>query len=88
MRIILSAIHDPLLKAWREHCADLEGVVVHGGSILDLECDAIVSPANSFGFMDAGAPIGWPRSGTADVSDFGKGGSNSTETLCYPTTYY
>ncbi|OKH45749.1 hypothetical protein NIES2101_25875 [Calothrix sp. HK-06] len=29
-------------------------VTVHHGSILDVECDAVVSPANSFGFMDGG----------------------------------
>jgi O-acetyl-ADP-ribose deacetylase (regulator of RNase III) len=61
MRIILTAIHDPLLRAWREHCADLEGVEVHDGSILDLECDAIVSPANSFGFMDGGIDLPYSR---------------------------
>ena len=61
MRIILSAIHDPLLIAWQEHCADLEGVEVHGGSILDLECDAIVSPANSFGFVDGGIDLPYSR---------------------------
>lgn len=32
----------------------LPGVRVHLGSILSLTCDAIVSPANSFGFMDGG----------------------------------
>ena len=28
--------------------------VVHRGSIFDVACDAVVSPANSFGFMDGG----------------------------------
>lgn len=27
---------------------------IHRGSILDVPCDAVVSPANSFGFMDGG----------------------------------
>jgi len=57
MQIILSAIDRPLLKAWQEHCGDLDGVVVQKGSILDLECDAVVSPANSFGFMDGGIDL-------------------------------
>jgi O-acetyl-ADP-ribose deacetylase (regulator of RNase III) len=61
MEIILSAIHKPMLKAWRKYCGDLEGVVVHKGSILDLECDAIVSPANSFGFMDGGIDLLYSR---------------------------
>ncbi len=29
-------------------------MTVHRGSIFDLGCDAVVSPANSFGFMDGG----------------------------------
>ena len=29
-------------------------MTVHRGSILDLSVDAVVSPANSFGFMDGG----------------------------------
>ncbi|MGA2216695.1 MAG: macro domain-containing protein [Terracidiphilus sp.] len=32
----------------------MEFVEFHRGSILDASCDAIVSPANSFGFMDGG----------------------------------
>jgi O-acetyl-ADP-ribose deacetylase (regulator of RNase III) len=54
MKIILSAVNHPLADAWDQFCGDLDGVTVHRGSIIDLECDAIVSPANSFGFMDGG----------------------------------
>src|SRR5262249_22743699 len=54
MRLILSAIEKPLADAWALLCADLEFVTVHRGSILDLNCDAVVSPANSYGFMDGG----------------------------------
>jgi O-acetyl-ADP-ribose deacetylase (regulator of RNase III) len=36
------------------HRGDHPNVVVHRGSILDVHCDAVVSPANSFGFMDGG----------------------------------
>ena len=32
----------------------LPGLTIHHGSILDITCDALVSPANSFGFMDGG----------------------------------
>jgi O-acetyl-ADP-ribose deacetylase (regulator of RNase III) len=32
----------------------LDFVTVHQVSILDVACDAVVSPANSFGFMDGG----------------------------------
>jgi O-acetyl-ADP-ribose deacetylase (regulator of RNase III) len=54
MNIILTAREDDLADAWERHCGDLENVCIHRGSILDVDCDAVVSPANSFGFMDGG----------------------------------
>ena len=54
MQIILCSIDEPLAKAWETYCGDLNGVEVHRGNILDLNVDAVVSPANSFGFMDGG----------------------------------
>lgn len=54
MKIILSAVEDELAEAWRRFCGDFEFVEVRRGSIFDLSCDAVVSPANSFGFMDGG----------------------------------
>jgi O-acetyl-ADP-ribose deacetylase (regulator of RNase III) len=54
MKIILSAIEPGLADAWERFCGAFECVAIHRGSILDLKCDAVVSPANSFGFMDGG----------------------------------
>ncbi len=54
MKIYLAAVEEDLADAWERHCGDLPGVHIHRGSILDLEVDAVVSPANSFGFMDGG----------------------------------
>jgi O-acetyl-ADP-ribose deacetylase (regulator of RNase III) len=54
MKLILSAIDEALADAWHRFCGDLDFVQVHRGSILDLDCDAVVSPCNSFGFMDGG----------------------------------
>src|SRR4051812_42998244 len=54
MKIILTAIDPGLVAAWSKLCGDLGGVEVHRGSILDVQCDAVVSPANSFGFRDGG----------------------------------
>ncbi len=54
MKIILAAIDEPLALAWEEHCGDFADISVHRGSITGLKCDAVVSPANSFGFMDGG----------------------------------
>ncbi len=54
MKLILTAVEKSLADAWQKFCGDLDFVTVHQGSILDVECDAVVSPANSFGFMDGG----------------------------------
>lgn len=57
MRIVLAAVEADLADAWERHCGDLENVTVYRGSILDVSCDAVVSPANSFGFMDGGIDL-------------------------------
>ena len=54
MQIILTSRDEALSKAWARYCSDLEFVTLYDGSILDLNCDAVVSPANSFGFMHGG----------------------------------
>src|SRR5262249_35410456 len=54
MKIVLAALGRDLAEAWERHCGNLPDVTIHRGSILDLSVDAIVSPANSFGFMDGG----------------------------------
>jgi hypothetical protein len=41
-----------LVKAFQEAFKDCEDVEVLLGSIFDIKTDCIVSPANSFGFMD------------------------------------
>src|SRR5215217_8486121 len=57
MKIILSAVEPELAGAWSRFCGDFDFVEVHQGSILQLSCDAVVSPANSFGFMDGGVDM-------------------------------
>lgn len=54
MNIVLAAVEPELADAWERFCGDLPGVAIHRGSILDVHCEAVVSPANSFGFMDGG----------------------------------
>jgi O-acetyl-ADP-ribose deacetylase (regulator of RNase III) len=54
MKLILAAVEDSLADAWERFCGDVEFVTVHRGSIVELDVDAVVSPANSFGFMDGG----------------------------------
>lgn len=59
MHIVLTAMQPGLASAWEKACGDLDFVTVHRGSILDVRCDAVVSPANSFGFMDGGIDAGY-----------------------------
>ncbi len=54
MKIILAAVERELADAWQRFCGDLDFVSVQRGSIFDFSVDAVVSPANSFGFMDGG----------------------------------
>ena len=54
MNIILTSVEAALADAWERFCGDLPFVTVHRGSIFALSCDAVVSPANSYGFMDGG----------------------------------
>lgn len=57
LRIILGDKNPELIDAWRSAFAGIENVSVRGGNILLTTADALVSPANSFGFMDGG--IDW-----------------------------
>lgn len=63
-RVVLCAVEDPLLRAWHEIAAERPGLEIHGGSILEIGTDAVVSPANSFGWMrggiDAVYASAWP----------------------------
>ncbi len=45
---------DRLGEAWREYFHTEKHVEVLEGDICTITCDAVVSPANSFGFMDGG----------------------------------
>ncbi|MFK7905138.1 MAG: macro domain-containing protein [Chitinophagales bacterium] len=58
MNIVLVDRNIPMTKAWAEA---FEGnslnLTIFTGSIFDVECDAMVSPANSFGFMDGGLDL-------------------------------
>ncbi len=54
MKVILAALDQGLARAWGEQFSEIPNVQIHLGSILDVSADALVSPANSFGFMDGG----------------------------------
>lgn len=54
MNIVLSYIEKSLGESWKTYCSEFDFVKFRQGSILDVKCDAVVSPANSFGFMNGG----------------------------------
>jgi O-acetyl-ADP-ribose deacetylase (regulator of RNase III) len=53
-KLILTDFDEALILAWQQAFAGVENVHIHHGSIFEVEADALVSPANSFGFMDGG----------------------------------
>lgn len=57
MKIIIADTQKDVASAMKKEFKDMKDVEVHEGSIFDVECDAIVSPANSFGFMDGGIDL-------------------------------
>ncbi len=54
MQIILGDKNPDLIDAWQAEFGGLPDVTIRGGNILMARADALVSPANSFGFMDGG----------------------------------
>ena len=61
MRVILTAVDGDLHDAWRNHCGHFDFVSIVQGSILETPATAVVSPANSFGFMDGGIDAAYTR---------------------------
>ena len=61
VRFTLCARQPELGAAWEESFADVEAVEVSVGDILQLPADAIVSPANSFGYMDGGIDLAYSK---------------------------
>lgn len=53
--------NDQVVHAWQQHFARLPDVQVSQGDIFDLCADAIISPANSFGFMDGGIDLAYTQ---------------------------
>lgn len=57
MKIILADLQISVIKAWGKEFSGADDIVVYPGSIFNIEADALVSPANSFGFMDGGLDL-------------------------------
>ena len=54
MKIKLRDIHPKMIEAWKKFFKDDPDVEISWGDIFGEKANAIVSPANSFGFMDGG----------------------------------
>lgn len=54
MKLVLADVKPALVAPWRRAFEGVTQVEVREGSIFDVPADALVSPANSFGFMDGG----------------------------------
>jgi len=46
-----------MCNLWKYFFKDIPDVIVHHGDFFDLPTDCVVSPANSFGFMDGGLDL-------------------------------
>lgn len=59
MKLHLRDRNEPLVDALRRELRGVPGVEVSCGDIFDVAADAIVSPANGFGFMDGGIDLAY-----------------------------
>ena len=57
MKLIFCDIKQHMIKSWKKFFSQDFNVEIYHGSIFDVECDALTSPANSFGFMDGGLDL-------------------------------
>ncbi|MEU4739286.1 macro domain-containing protein [Actinosynnema sp. NPDC023658] len=60
-RLVLCAVDEPLARAWLAVAEGRTGVEVHRGSVLDILAEAVVSPANSSGWMRGGMDAVYAR---------------------------
>lgn len=55
--IILRSLDHEMVTAWQQAFSAFDNVSASQGDILHIKADAIVSPANSFGYMDGGIDL-------------------------------
>jgi O-acetyl-ADP-ribose deacetylase (regulator of RNase III) len=61
LRYLLRDNNAAVVEAWRQHFAGCQDVEVSHGDIFHEPADAIVSPANSFGFIDGGIDMAYSQ---------------------------
>jgi len=57
--IYLRDTNNKIVNAWETLFCNYKNIKISCGDIFDLEADAIISPANSFGFMDGGIDLAY-----------------------------
>jgi O-acetyl-ADP-ribose deacetylase (regulator of RNase III) len=57
IKIYLRDRNSDIVNAWKSEFNGYKNIDISCGNILDCEADAIISPANSFGFMDGGIDL-------------------------------
>jgi O-acetyl-ADP-ribose deacetylase (regulator of RNase III) len=64
MQTIIFELRDvdaDVVRAWEKYFKGIDNVRISHGDIFDISADAIVSPANSFGYMDGGIDLVYLR---------------------------
>ena len=61
LTVLLRDIDEGMVREWRQAFAGVPQVDISCGNILELTADAIVSPANSFGYMDGGIDLAYSQ---------------------------
>lgn len=69
IEIHLCALDPAMAEAWSRHFGSKAGVTIHEDDILTRRADAILSPANSFGFMDGGIDLAYSHFFGWDLQD-------------------
>jgi O-acetyl-ADP-ribose deacetylase (regulator of RNase III) len=59
LTLLLRDLNPAIVQAWKAVFADCHHVDAAFGNILETPADAIISPANSFGFMDGGIDLAY-----------------------------
>lgn len=57
MKIQLIDTNSEMVKYWKTSFSEVEDILIHQGNLFHFPTQAIVSPANSFGFMDGGLDL-------------------------------
>jgi O-acetyl-ADP-ribose deacetylase (regulator of RNase III) len=69
IEIHLCALDQAMARAWASHFSSQASVSIHQGDILARTADAILSPANSLGFMDGGIDLAYSHFFGWDLQD-------------------